>query len=567
MARHVIRHPGNVGSSSSTRASSGSPSLSQGALDLGVVRRVAGGGEQHPVQSDASGGMVQLVLVPLALRDFYRHVELHPPSLAHGGPECSPRSPFGAGHHRVERFDDRHSQDGRFRRRIAFAVIALVLLLVGGGIAFAGGLGSSGDTVADETVSVPDAELPELGDAAPVLASLTLAAPAPDPAVLATRIGPLLQAPASAPACPPRSSTSPPARCCSTRTPPSPASPASTAKLLTATAALCTLDPAQTLPTTVVAGTAPGEVVLVGGGDPTLSRTSPSQTYPGAPTVADLAAQVVASLPPGTPVTRVVVDSPLFTGPLTAQGWGPADAPSSYAAPITATAVDGARVSPGSQARSGQPASTPASRRRRPGCAQRHGRPRRGPRGARTLATSTRPPSAGWSSRPCPCRTTCSPRRWPARWRIARDLPASFAGAAEAIVAALGDAASTSPASPSPMAAASPGWTRCPPRAHRRGPRPADGSLAGASAMLSGLPVAGYDGTLSDRGDADHRPRRRARQDRDADGRARPGRYGGHRRGTAAGLRRHRRRVAGSEATAEAALDDVAAALAACGCG
>ena len=71
-----------------------------------------------------------------------------------------------------------------------------------------------------------------------------------------------------------------------------PAMPASTAKLLTAVAALTTLDPSDTLETTVVAGATPGEVVLVGGGDPTLSRTAPSQTYPGAPTVADLAAQV-----------------------------------------------------------------------------------------------------------------------------------------------------------------------------------------------------------------------------------------------------------------------------------
>ena len=51
--------------------------LAQGVLDVPVVRRVAGRGEQHPVQADAAGGMVQLVLVPLALRDFYRHVELH----------------------------------------------------------------------------------------------------------------------------------------------------------------------------------------------------------------------------------------------------------------------------------------------------------------------------------------------------------------------------------------------------------------------------------------------------------------------------------------------------------
>ena len=174
-----------------------------------------------------------------------------------------------------------------------------------------------------------------------------------------------------------------------------PAIPASTAKLLTAAAALTTLDPADTLETTVVAGASPGEVVLVGGGDPTLSRTAPSQTYPGAATVADLATQVVAAMPAGTPVTRVVVDSSLFSGPLTARGWGAADAPSSYAAPVTATAVDGARVSPGSQARSGQPGldagSALADALGAPGAAVVLGE---APAGAETLATVRSAPMA-----------------------------------------------------------------------------------------------------------------------------------------------------------------------------
>ena len=47
--------------------------------------------------------------------------------------------------------------------------------------------------------------------------------------------------------------------------------PASTTKLLTAAAILAARGPAYRLSTTAVAGAAPGEVVLVGGGDPTLS--------------------------------------------------------------------------------------------------------------------------------------------------------------------------------------------------------------------------------------------------------------------------------------------------------
>src|SRR3954449_10317873 len=71
--------------------------------------------------------------------------------------------------------------------------------------------------------------------------------------------------------------------------------------------------------------------------------------------MADLSTQVLAAVPAGTPITSVVVDNSLYTGPLTASGWGAGDAPSSYAAPVTATMVDGARVTPGSDARSGQP--------------------------------------------------------------------------------------------------------------------------------------------------------------------------------------------------------------------
>jgi D-alanyl-D-alanine carboxypeptidase/D-alanyl-D-alanine-endopeptidase (penicillin-binding protein 4) len=243
---------------------------------------------------------------------------------------------------------------GRFRRRMTMGIIALILLIVGGVVGVGRLLDDSAEAP-DDVVAVPEAELPDLGEAVPVLASLSGEAPAPDPAALTQQLTPLLQAPGLG--------TGVSAEVVDVATgdvlldldAADPATPASTAKLLTAAAALTTLDPSERFETTVVAGSTPGEVVLVGGGDLTLSRTEPSQTYPGAPTVADLAAQVVAAMPAGTPVSRVVVDSSLFEGPLTASGWGPADAPSSYAAPVTATAVDGARVSPGSTARSGQP--------------------------------------------------------------------------------------------------------------------------------------------------------------------------------------------------------------------
>ncbi|OMQ12112.1 D-alanyl-D-alanine carboxypeptidase, partial [Modestobacter sp. VKM Ac-2676] len=181
-----------------------------------------------------------------------------------------------------------------------------------------------------------------------MLAELSGSAPLPDPAVLGGVLTPLLADPALGSGLSAQVVDVATGEVLFDLGGTDPGTPASTAKLLTGLAVLTTLDPVETLTTTVVAGASPGEVVLVGGGDPTLSTTAPSQDHPGAATVAELAAEVQQALG-GTPVTRVLVDNGLFTGPLTAAGWGAGDAPSTYAAPVTATAVDA-------------PGSTPASR-------------------------------------------------------------------------------------------------------------------------------------------------------------------------------------------------------------
>ncbi len=459
------------------------------------------------------------------------------------------------------------AKTGRFRRRIALGVVALVLLLVGGGFALAGGFGGGGSTAADDTVEVPDAELPELGEATPVLASLDSAAPAPDPGVLAARIGPLLQDPGLGAGVSAEVVDVASGEVLLDQDASAPSVPASTAKLLTAVATLTTLDAAQTLPTTVVAGAAPGVVVRVGGGDPTLSRTSPSQTYPGAPTVADLAAQVTAALPAGSPVSRIVVDGSLFTGPLTAAGWGPADAPSSYAAPVTATAVDGARVSPGAQVRSGQPGIDAgvalADALGAPGATVVLGE---APSGARTLATVQSAPVGRLVEQTLSMSDNVLAEALARQVALARDLPASFAGAAEAVVAALDEAGvdvsgvALADGSGLSLLDQVPAGVLTELVAGA-----ADGSLQGASAMLSGLPVAGYDGTLSDRGDADTAP---------GVVRAKTGTLLGVHALAGTAVTADGRLLAfaviadesGSEAIAEAALDAVATALAACGC-
>jgi serine-type D-Ala-D-Ala carboxypeptidase/endopeptidase (penicillin-binding protein 4) len=120
--------------------------------------------------------------------------------------------------------------------------------------------------------------------------------------------------------------------------------PGSTGKLLTAGAALLTLDPTSTFVTRVVAGPDPGTVVLVGGGDPSLSALPAGRDslYPGAPRLAQLAEQVQQAVP--GPITRVLVDTSRYTGPTLAEGWIAADIPGGYVAPIESLMVDGGRV-------------------------------------------------------------------------------------------------------------------------------------------------------------------------------------------------------------------------------
>ncbi len=132
--------------------------------------------------------------------------------------------------------------------------------------------------------------------------------------------------------------------------------PASTAKLLTAAAALTAYQPSARFSTRVVAGDTPGSVVLVGGGDPTLSAAPAALPveYPEAGRISDLAAQVRKSLG-GSPISQLVVDNSLFSGPATAPGWAPEDSPSSYACPISAAMVDGGRDAPGNEQRSANP--------------------------------------------------------------------------------------------------------------------------------------------------------------------------------------------------------------------
>lgn len=124
-----------------------------------------------------------------------------------------------------------------------------------------------------------------------------------------------------------------------------PHTPASTAKLLTGAAALRVLGPQARLTTTVVRGGAPGEVVLVGGGDPLLTASAAPAS------LRDLARRTAAALrADGTTSVRVAVDDSLFVAPMIAPTWEKQYVPSGAVAPVSALMVDQARTAPAKSA-------------------------------------------------------------------------------------------------------------------------------------------------------------------------------------------------------------------------
>lgn len=137
--------------------------------------------------------------------------------------------------------------------------------------------------------------------------------------------------------------------------------PASTAKIATAVAALTVLPRDLRLSTRVVAGTARGDVVLIGGGDPTLAGPFTRSEYPRPASFAALAASVRVALA-GAPVRRVLVDDTLYSGPVLGPAWKPSYVTGGDVAPVMALMVDEGRtrlpplVGPSSAARQRDPA-------------------------------------------------------------------------------------------------------------------------------------------------------------------------------------------------------------------
>jgi len=272
--------------------------------------------------------------------------------------------------------------------------------------------------------------------------------------------------------------------------------PASTAKLLAAAAVLSVHRATDRFVTRVVAGAAPATVVLVGGGDPTLSAAVAGQPseYAGAARISELAARVRVALA-GAPVDRVLVDGSAFSGPHTAPGWTPQDAPSSYASPITAAMVDGGRDAPGAEVRSGDP-QLAAGRALATALGVADVSQGSAPAGAKVLGTVASAPVDVLVEQMLRDSDNVLAEVLARQVAIATHRPASFAGAAAAITATLApfgidvgsammDGSGLSGQDRLPAAALAATLLAAVGSQHRQ-----------LRALLGGLSIAGWDGTL-----------------------------------------------------------------------
>ena len=130
--------------------------------------------------------------------------------------------------------------------------------------------------------------------------------------------------------------------------------PASTTKVLTAAAVLESLGPTSRITTS--ARRLGNTVYLIGAGDPTLRSKPVKRVKPNSPaSLADLAEQIDTAL--GTDSTiDLVFDDSLFTGKELGPGWKSSYPALGVSAPISALMVDGARKTPGGNARIADPA-------------------------------------------------------------------------------------------------------------------------------------------------------------------------------------------------------------------
>lgn len=283
--------------------------------------------------------------------------------------------------------------------------------------------------------------------------------------------------------------------------------PGSTGKLLTVSAALLTLDTTDRLYTKVVAGPSPDTVVLVGGGDPTLTAlpVGENSVYPRPARVSALADDVREALP-GRKITTVLVDTSRYRGPTLAEGWAASDVPGGFVAPIVPLMLDGGRADPTLQdgPRVADPATAAGDALARELGATTVASGIAAPN-ATLLGTVASAPIADLVEHLLETSDNVLAETLAREVAIARNGEPSFTGAAADVNAALAQAGFDTAGAHMVDGSGLSTSDRVPPRllgsllsaaaAPPQGPRDTDFLRT----VLTGLPVAGGDGTLDDR--------------------------------------------------------------------
>lgn len=288
--------------------------------------------------------------------------------------------------------------------------------------------------------------------------------------------------------------------------------PASTAKMLTALAALHVLGPDRRLTTTVVPVGArtgarlDGRLLLVGAGDTTLASAEGARRsrYP-VPARLDALADAVVSAGITEITGGVAVDPTLFEPPRVAPGWKPSYLAEGSVAPVTSVMVDAGRVTPGESDRYREP-DLAAGRQLRELLRRRGVRVPEpvvraaAPPGAIPVGSVESPPVSALVERMLVASDNNLAETLARLVAIERGLPATFAGAARGIADAIAELGAPGDASGlvdgsglSPLnRVTTAGLARVTALAF-------DEERPHLRSLLSGLPVGGFDGTLAER--------------------------------------------------------------------